>query len=532
MFPALERLTLKAERSVWLAFRVFDPDTKLRSEEATALGLARWSDLIRHTIRRGIEVRILLSDFEPVLADHLHAGSWHTYLGIRAILETLPEGERSRLQLIVIQHEGELGHVWRHVLRFAVRRRIRTVVEKFIGGDRFDDGGLLTRPGLWPHVRWEGDTVAGYRRAPPPRLWPATYHQKFAVVDGLQAVIGGIDLDERRWDDRRHSQRADQTWHDVSALIEGPVAADAAHHFAFLWNREVPRYRAIGAEWTVNGDRELMLDPLDQASLPAPEPASPGAATVQLVRTVSVNSASWFATGPRRAVRELMAAHRAVIGRARERLYIEAQFFRSDAAADWIKAALRSNPRLEVIVLVANTPEEIAFEGQGDNPAHRHGEYLQARALSRLLRKAGPERIGLFTLAKHERVKGSEHKFEESRGTAYDAGLIHIHSKLLIADDALCLLSSANINGRSFNWDTELGSLWAEEGGAIAAFRRSLWAQLFAGGPPQDLAGWRDIARANAGTTPEKRQGFVVPYQLGRARRYGRRFFFVPDDLV
>ena len=149
-----------------------------------------------------------------------------------------------------------------------------------------------------------------------------------------------------------------------------------------------------------------------------------------------------------------------------------------------------------------------------------------------MLRKAGPERIGLFTLAKHERVKGSEHKFEESRGTAYDAGLIHIHSKLLIADDALCLLSSANINGRSFNWDTELGILWAEEGGAIAAFRRSLWAQLFAGGPPQDLAGWRDIARANAGTTPEKRQGFVVPYQLGRARRYGRRFFFVPDDLV
>jgi hypothetical protein len=89
--------------------------------------------------------------------------------------------------------------------------------------------------------------------------------------------------------------------------------------------------------------------------------------------------------------------------------------------------------------------------------------------------------VGLFTLAKHAPVAPNEEKFEKTRGTAYGSGLIHIHSKLVIADDQACLLSSANINGRSFQWDTELGFLWHEPGGVIADFRKGLWSQLFGG---------------------------------------------------
>ena len=47
-----------------------------------------------------------------------------------------------------------------------------------------------------------------------------------------------------------------------------------------------------------------------------------------------------------------------------------------------------------------------------------------------------------------------------------------------------------------------------------------------------DLEGWRAIARDNAGAEPEARKGFVVPYQLGRARRFARPYWFIPDDLV
>ena len=535
MFPMLEHLVLDAVSSVWLSFRVFDPETATRSERAIALGLSDWASLIHHAVARGVEVRILLADFEPVLADYLHAGSWHTFQRIRDIAASLPEASRERLQLIVIQHEGEIGWCWRQLLRPFLRRRIRKIVEKLIRRGNNDDGGLDTRPGLWRHLAWEEGKPTGWKPGPPPRLWPATYHQKFAIVDGRQAIIGGLDLDERRWDDRRHRQRANQTWHDISALIEGPAAEDAARHFGRLWNRELPRYRGIVAEWTGPCGRELMLDPLtDLPLIPSVPEVADGTATVQLVRTLSRKSESPFAIGPRHGIRELKAAHRSVILSARRLLYIEAQFFRSEEAADWVEQALKVNPQLEVIILIANVPEEIAFEGQGDNLAHRHGEHLQARALGRLLRRAGPQRIGLFTLAKQERVKPNEEKFEESRGTAFGSGVIHIHSKLLIADDEVCLLSSANINGRSFEWDTELGFLWHERGDAIAEFRRRLWWQLFGGSlpDPMNLEGWRDAARFNSSAAPADRKGFVLPYQLGRARRFARAYWFVPDDLV
>jgi phosphatidylserine/phosphatidylglycerophosphate/cardiolipin synthase-like enzyme len=151
-----------------------------------------------------------------------------------------------------------------------------------------------------------------------------------------------------------------------------------------------------------------------------------------------------------------------------------------------------------------------------------------------LLRKAGPSRVGLFTLAKQEPVKQDEKKFEKTRGTAYGSGLIHIHAKLLIADDKACLLSSANINGRSFEWDTELGIIWSEEGRAIPEFRKRLWGQLFGGEVDENmgLSEWREIARFNSQAAPEQRKGFVVPYQLGRAKRYAQPYFFIPDDLV
>lgn len=532
MFPTLERLVLEAERTVWLAFRIFDPDTATRSEQAKALGLHDWKALLRHAVERGVAVRILLADFEPVMADYLHAGSWRSFRALREVVEALPEDNRSRLQLLVVGHEGELGWGWRVLLQLPLRHSARRLVERLLGGGKADDGGIDTRPGLWPFVRWDGGRARGWR-AGRAGLLPATYHQKFAVVDGVRAVIGGMDLDERRWDDRRHRQRADRTWHDISALLRGPVVGDAARHFARLWNRELPRYRETVARWNGSRADALMIDPLDpiEGEPPLPPPAE-GAATVQLARTVSRRSRAALAIGPQPMIRELMAAHRALIGAAQRRLYIEAQFFRSQPAADWLVAALERQPELELIVLVANVPEEVAFEGQSGNLAHRHGEYLQARALGRLLRKAGPSRVGLFTLAKQERVRSDEKAFEESRGTAFGSGLIHIHSKLLIADDRHCLMSSANINGRSFDWDTELGFLWSEEGGAIGGFRQRLWAQLFGGDPPADLAGWRDIARHNAAAAPEQRRGFVVPYQLGRARRFARPYWFVPDDLV
>ena len=534
MYPLLEREILRARERVWIAFRVFDPATRLRSKEARAAGHETWADLVAATVERGVEVRILLSDFEPVMADYLHAGSWSSFSTLQRRLSEAPDNG-SRFQMIVIQHEGEIGWGWRQLLRLLLRFRLRRLITRLLGRDGKDDDVFAVRPGLWRWLKWKGKRPLGWRPGPPPRLWPATYHQKCVVIDRDKTIIGGLDLDERRWDDSGHDRPADETWHDVSSLVEGALATDAACHFAQLWNRELPRFRSIVDEWTDGAARKLVLGPLGAIEFDEePVSAEPGGARVQLARTLSRKSSSVFATGPLPDVRELKAAHRKLIAGAKRQLYIEAQFFRSRVAADWLIAALRENPALEVIILVANVPEEIAFLGQGDNPAHRHGEWLQARSLGRILKAGGPERVGLFTMVKHEATNGKEKRYEESRGTAFGSGVIHIHAKLMIADDSACLLSSANINGRSFEWDTELGYLWAEEGEGIARFRRDLWHQLFDGALPDDagLADWHHLAETNRTSDPEDRKGFVLPYQRSRARRFGNPYWWIPDSLV
>lgn len=528
MFPALERLALAAKSHVWLAFRIFDPDTPLYSDEAKALGLADWGALFAHVAERGVEVRLMLADFEPVMADYLHAKSWGSFNRLRA----LQKESGGRVQVLVVQHVGEIGVAWRQMLRLPLRGKTRKVVEKLLGEG---PAAFTDRPGLWRNIGWEDGRPVRWKAAGPPRLWPATFHHKFAVFDGETAVIGGIDVNERRYDDQDHDQRADRTWHDISSQVTGPVVADAAAHFTRLWNTESARATEIAGYWSEGAPEALALGELSELAVPtAAVPPTAGDATVQLLRTRSRRNASPFAFGPHAHVRELRAAHRLIFEAARERLYIEAQFFRSKLAAQWLADALRSNPALEVIILVANVPEEVAFEGQGSNPAHRHGEYLQARALKRVVKAGGIDRVGLFSLARDARAQGKERVFAKDRGTAYGAGLIHIHAKLVIADDRAALLSSANINGRSFEWDSELGILWQPSGEAIRRFRAELWRQLSddALDETAGVAEWRALALNNATNDPERRRGFIIPYQIGRARRFGRPAWFVPDDLV
>lgn len=537
MYPELERLVLGAQTRVFLAFRVFDPATATRSKEAKAAGLEDWAALIRARVTAGVTVRILLTDFEPTVAHALHASSWSSFAALREVLRELPEPDQERLEIIVSQHVGGIGWGVRQLLRLPMGLLLRRIVREFAdtGGDI--DELLAVRPGLWRYVKVDGGTPR-FRRGPVPRLWPATHHHKFAVVDDKVAIIGGLDVNERRWETRRYNQSAPETWHDVSVKVEGPAAGDAAEHFRRLWNFELPRFREITSHWLQGVERELLIDPLDPMpeQVVVPPAAVGGTATGQVLRTQSRKSGQMFALGPSRHIRELMQAHRAIIFSAQKTLYIEAQFFRSRRAAGWVLEAARRNPKLEVILLMPQAPDEVAFDGQAGHPAHRHGEWLQARAVGKLRRVLG-DRVGLFALGRKHELNAEEKALVADGGAAFGAGMIYVHSKLLIADDSRALVSSANINGRSFGWDSEFGLLW-EDAASVEQFRRRLWGQLLelkpeeVPPPGEGLQLWRARAEANIGKPPAERDGFILPYRLARVRRRGRPSWFVPDDLV
>lgn len=538
MYPALERLAIEAEKSIWLAFRIFDPDTTAKSELARSLGLKDWTAILEHAVRRGVHVRVLLTDFEPTFAHGLHSLSWGSFTTLRRMADALPKDVPGSFEMIVAPHQGEVGWATRKLLALPMGRVIRRVLAELAKQSDTVEQALNVRPGLWRYFEM-ANGAPRFRRGPAPRLWPAIYHHKFAVIDGVSAIVGGIDVNERRWDTAFHEEAADQTWHDVSVRLDGPVVGDVATHFARLWNRELTRVPPITQEWVQGTGRTLSLDPLNRLELapePMPTPSPAGGARVQLLRTQSARATHPFAVGPRPHIQELMHVHRKLILEAKELLYIEAQFFRVKAVARWIAEAARRSPKLNVIVVLPQAPEEVAFKGERTHPAHIHGEWQQSRALGHLKRWLG-DRVAIVSLARKQRLTPEEEQFRQDRGAAFGSGMIYVHSKLLIVDDHYALVSSANINGRSFAWDDELGVL-VEDRESVGLLRKQLWCELTQLAPDRlpgfaDAAAfWADLANSNVMLAPEERQGFVVRYLWRKARRFGRPRWFVPDDLV
>lgn len=113
-----------------------------------------------------------------------------------------------------------------------------------------------------------------------------------------------------------------------------------------------------------------------------------------------------------------------------------------------------------------------------------------------------------------------------------------MHAKLSVFDDTAALVSSANLNGRSFRWDTEVGVM-LDRAEDVAQIRRRCFEHWLPEGaaeaffdPATAVAAWRELARENAGRDPAKRDGFILPYSLAPARRFGRNLPGIPEDIV
>lgn len=528
-YPEMERVVLGARRELLLGFRILDPETATRSAEARGQGLANWGALIADAVGRGVDVRILMTDFEPKVANDLHRMTWRAVAGFRDQVAAVDGA--GQFEIIAALHEGELGKLIRWAFWPFVRMRVAKITSE---AENHDGGNRLLResPGLWRLVRRNGDGLSTDYTADV-RLRPATYHQKMMVADGEVMIIGGLDIDERRYDDPDHDRAPEETWHDISLRVTGPVADDGRRHLIRCWNREVPRFNArltsLGAP----------RDDLPQMATPIPvtrdeagheDESVSGESSVQLVRTQSKRQWSPFALGPTPAVTEIEQAHCALFETAREFVYIETQFFRSQPLSEALARAGRDNPRLRVVVVLPAAPEDVAFEGN-TGPDARHGEWLQVRALDRLGDAFG-DRLVVASLADRTDRSGNRRN-----GRAEEWDIIYVHAKVTIADAETAIVSSANLNGRSLKWDTEAGVVWRDRA-AVARFQEELWQAHLRDGfvpdssrdPDRALDMWRRATTDDAG--PHGRTPQVVSYPLEDARSFARRKWFVPDNVV
>jgi len=282
----------------------------------------------------------------------------------------------------------------------------------------------------------------------------ASHHQKVIVVDDRLAFTGGIDLTAHRWDTSEHQVdnplrrnalgRPYEPYHEVAAMLEGPVAASLGELARMRWRR---RGRI----------RLPALSPAAASLWPADVEADLLDVDVAVVRTEPQ-------LGGQPAVREAEALFRDMIAAAREAIYVENQYFTNDELAEAFAERLREADGPDLVVV---------------GPQHCEG-WLENKTMGALR-----ERV-LRQLAASDR-HGRLRLLYPVASRAQDV-CTFVHSKVMIVDDELLRIGSANLSKRSMAFDTECDLSVAAAGdrkvaAGIRAIRARLLAEHFGASP-------------------------------------------------
>jgi phosphatidylserine/phosphatidylglycerophosphate/cardiolipin synthase-like enzyme/Ca2+-binding EF-hand superfamily protein len=374
------------------------------------------------------------------------------------------------------------------------------------------------------------------------RIFQWTHHQKLMVIDQLIAFIGGLDVGHGRYDckheltdaNRLHAvwpgeDYANDTlprnlitasgplkykakalhdgldrdlfprlpWHDIHCVLAGSVARDIASNFISRWNT----YNKISAERINNSVEEekvydivLHLNPYDEQSLTHISEYVPdghlGDVRVQVVRSMS----GW--SGSQRTEKSIQTAYCQIIRSAENYIYIENQYFMSktprsskvenligQAIIDRIGRAITEKRVFRVIVMLPMHHSGDIY----DSSTHQVMKWQRRTILGVFeeLQKLYPhaninDYISFFSLANYGFLDGVPH-FSQ----------VYIHSKLMIVDDKIAVIGSANINDRSMvgNHDSEIAVVIEDDsssqtlmngklqrsGKSIKQMRKKLW---------------------------------------------------------
>jgi phosphatidylserine/phosphatidylglycerophosphate/cardiolipin synthase-like enzyme/uncharacterized membrane protein YdjX (TVP38/TMEM64 family) len=273
----------------------------------------------------------------------------------------------------------------------------------------------------------------------------SSQHQKIVVVDESVAFSGGLDVTIRRWDTAEHHYRNPlrvdpnaqpyNPFHDVQAVVDGGAAKALSELVAERWrcaSGDALTAGASAAKWPEG------LDPLFRD------------VDVGICRTVPMQD----------GVPEVREAERLfldMIDAAQKSIYIENQFLTSQPVAQRLAERLRACPDLELLFIAPKTHHSWL-----EAVAMRHGR----QRFQAIVNGAGADDRVRFAFPE---VRDGDKKVD-----------VMVHSKVMIVDDHLLRIGSANLNNRSMGADSEcdlvVEATTAEQRRAIAGARNTLLA--------------------------------------------------------
>jgi phosphatidylserine/phosphatidylglycerophosphate/cardiolipin synthase-like enzyme len=248
---------------------------------------------------------------------------------------------------------------------------------------------------------------------------PSSHHQKAVVLrsgDEVRAYVGGIDLCRGRWDTPAHAGRPRElrgdfaAWHDVQCVVRGEAAAQVWENFTERWNDRTP------PGWLIPPPRPIHS--------PRPQGSFPGQHHVQVLRTLAPGHSPFAPVGEQ----SVRLAYERAIERAEHYVYIEDQLVWPSSLTGHLRdAAARGVQIILVMARAYEVPGVVAFH----NTLRR--QVLQA------IRARAPQNVHAFHLRQASGKRG-----------------LYLHSKLLLVDDCLAIIGSANVSRRSYATDSEL----------------------------------------------------------------------------
>ncbi|MFD2093348.1 phospholipase D-like domain-containing protein [Blastococcus deserti] len=552
-FAAMELSLARARTSVFFATWMFGSTSSrgvrlisparvratLRSRGINARP-ATWVDLLEVLARHGVDVRVILADFDAVMAPGLHRSTW---LAHETILRAASRVERvagaRTLHVLASLHPTIVDTLPFVGIDSLMRPRLTETVGRIANLSRANRlAELRQMPGTWPFIDVSATLRPTVKASPSWRMFPVSHHQKLLVIDAQIAYCGGLDLAVPRADTQRHDS-AVRRWHDVHCRVDGAAAQDFARGFVGRWTLERAQFDArIGALSAAQPSLGLSTQvPTRTLADAPPATASAGSASVQMLRTVSRPGTGLAVSD--RLCDDVERSYRNAIERAEKYVYIENQYLRYEPIADWVLTAANASSALEVIVVVPVAPEEVTATGEADEITE-DGMAMQARIIDELtaaLNNPGAQaRFGAFSIVARARRGKRSRPTDAPSPTppGFPSRQIYLHSKVLAIDDQFAIVGSANANPRSFQIDTE-ACVAFHDPARVAGLRLALWRELL--GNPAELATWpagswvprwNAIAAANrTAATPRNRQGFVIPHD--NSRFPGANHPLIPD---
>jgi phospholipase D1/2 len=320
------------------------------------------------------------------------------------------------------------------------------------------DQGAISVPGrgttLFRLLRWGADPQISVKWDHQHPL-DGSHHQKILVIDDKVAFCGGIDMTGSRWDTREHldehsgrrrpfTGRAYDPWHDATMAVDGDTASALGDLARVRWHCATGTTLAVPPRagddcWP--GDLQPHFRDVD----------------IAIARTRGKE-------GALEEIREIEALFADLIAHAERFVYVETQYFASRVIAEAIAKRLEEPEPPEIVIV---------------NPRHAYG-WLDETVMSP---------------ARHRLVKALQKRDPNGRFRIYapvteQGADIYVHAKIMIVDDCILRVGSANMNNRSMGLDSECDLMIDTRGdpaarATVAAIRSDLLAEHLGATPAE-----------------------------------------------